>query len=460
MFRIHTLRQLTSVMILSVILMAACGPAPTPQVIVQTQVVSQVVTATPEPEATAAPKPSGKITVWCWKAPQDSIVNPGVVTDFNAEYPDIQVEWVTYNPQDIYQKLPLALTAGTGAPDVSCVEDSHLAQFVDLGGLTDLTDRVQPYVDQMNAYKWVAGQKDGKYYSVPWDSGPVVTYYRRDVFKAAELPDDPDSVSAAVATWDKYLETCKTIKEKTGNNCFPNNKANNDARLYEMMLWQQGLGYYDSSSGDVTVDSPENVATLQKLGEFWEADLVSDQQSWTDGWYADFSTLDKPVATFVEAAWMGVFYKTWIAPGTAGKWGVALMPAMKEGQVRAANDGGSGFVIPDQSQNKEAAWAFAEFVSARKESQNKIFAYGDIFPALEPAYDDPLYIEPDSFFGGQVTRKVYVDVVKQIPNAAIYGPRYSDMNKFVSTAIQKFATGEMSAEDALKEAAEGIRANQ
>ena len=110
MFRIHTLRPLTSVMILSVILLAACGPAATPQVIVQTQVVSQVVTATPPPEATNAPKPSGKITVWCWKAAQDSIVNPGVVKDFNAEYPDIQVEFVTYNPSDVYQKLPLALT--------------------------------------------------------------------------------------------------------------------------------------------------------------------------------------------------------------------------------------------------------------------------------------------------------------------------------------------------------------
>src|SRR5437016_734437 len=122
MFRIHTLRQLTSVIIVSVFLLAACGPAATPQVIVQTQVVSQVVTATPAPEATAAPKPKGKITIWMWKAAQDSIVNPGVVKDFSAEYPDVQVEFVTYNPNDVYQKLPLALTAGTGAPDVAYVE--------------------------------------------------------------------------------------------------------------------------------------------------------------------------------------------------------------------------------------------------------------------------------------------------------------------------------------------------
>jgi lactose/L-arabinose transport system substrate-binding protein len=463
--------------LLGILALAGCAQAPAPavtsapaptsapivqtQVVPQTQVVEKVVTATPPPEATAAPKPKGKITVWMWKATQDSIVNPGVVKDFNAEYPDVQVEWVTYNPADVYQKLPLALSAGTGAPDVAYVEDSHLSKFVALGGLADLTDRVKPYLDKMNAYKWPAGQKDGKYYSMPLDSGPVVLYYRRDLFKAAGLPDDPQKVSELIKTWDDYLGACKTIKEKVGVPCFPASKAKNSARLYEMMLWQQGLGYYDSK-GDVTVDSPENIATLEKLGEFWKNDLTYDEEEWTQPWYDGFSAIapdaaPKPVASFVEAAWMGVFFKTWIAPGTAGKWGVALMPTLKPSQVRASNDGGSSFVIPEQSQNKDAAWAFIEFLTARAREQNKIFAYGDIFPALEEAYNDPLYVEPDSFFGGQQTRQTYVDVVKQIPSAYVYGPNYQEMNGFVQTAIQKYATGAASASDALKEAAAAIR---
>jgi ABC-type glycerol-3-phosphate transport system substrate-binding protein len=339
---------------------------------------------------------------------------------------------------------------------VAYVEDSHLTKFVYLGGLTDLTGRVQPYINQFNAYKWLPGQKDGKYYSMPLDSGPVVLYYRRDVFKKAGLPDDPDGVSNLIKTWDDYLAACKTIKDKTGANCFSSNKANNYGRLYEMMLWQQGLGYYDAK-GQVTVDSPENIATLDKLGEFWKAGLVSDQLEWTQGWYDELASLQKPVASLVEAAWMGVFLKSWIAPGTAGQWGVAQMPTMKPGQVRAANDGGSGFVIPEQSQNKDAAWAFIEFVTARKESQNKIFAFGDIFPAFEPAYGDSIYVEPDTFFGGEQTRKVYVDVVKQVPAANVYGQYYQEMNGYVGTAIQKFALGQKPAADALKEAADAIR---
>jgi lactose/L-arabinose transport system substrate-binding protein len=470
MLRTNTLLRLIAIMLLGATFLIACSTtaAPTPAPpqpaapIVQTVVVGgtpvvQVITATPPPQATPAPKPTGKITVWGWPSTHDTIVKSGVMDAFNKEYPGIQVEWVEYKPDDVYQKLPLALSAGAGAPDVAVVESSHMLQFIGLGGLADLTDQIKPYVDEMNKYKWYDASKDGKYYAMPWDSGPVVFYYRRDVFKAAGLKDDPDSVSAMVATWDDYLNVCKTIKEKTGSLCFSNNKAQNYGRLYEMMLWQQGLGYY-TENGDITVDSPENIATLEKMGEFWNAGVTSDELEWTDTWYSELGRLDKPIATIVEASWMGVFLKTSVSPNTAGKWGVALMPAMKAGEPRAANDGGSNMVIPDQSPNKAAAWAFVEFVLGNRANQLKMFAYSDFIPSLETTYDDALFIEPDSYFGGEVARKVYADVVKTIPHAYIYGPRYNQMNRFVSTAIQKYAAGQMSAADALKEAAKSITA--
>jgi lactose/L-arabinose transport system substrate-binding protein len=455
--------KLLGITLLIAVLLSACAPAAT-----QTQAVEPPETSAPEatsapteaPAATeAAAKPSGKVTLWMWKAAHDTLTNSGVLDEFAKEYPDVQVEIVEYAPADVYQKLPLALQAGTGAPDISLVENSHLAQVVSLGGLTDMTEWVTPYIDKMNAYKWADAELDGKYYAMPWDSGPVVFYYRRDVFEAAGLPSDPDSVSDLVATWDDYFNVCKTIKEKTGSACFSNNKANNYGRLYEMMLWQQGLGYYNDE-GQVTVDTPENVATLEMMKKFWDEDLTSDQLEWTDGWYAELAaeTDAKPIATLIEAAWMGAFLKGWIAPGTEGKWGVALMPAMQDGQVRAANDGGSAFVIPEQSQNKEAAWALTEFLFGRVENQVAMFKSSDFFPSLEAAYDDAVFSEPDPFFADQPVRPVYVDVVKEVPIAHVYGPHYPEMNGFVATAIQKVATGEMSPEEALKEAAEAIRA--
>lgn len=427
--------------------------------IVEKEVTKEVVvTPTPVPEK---PKPKGKITVWGWTAAlRDTLEAAGIVEDFKKEYPDITVEIVYYGPSDVYTNLPLALTAGEGAPDVCLVENSHVSEYVHLGGLLDLTDRVKPYLDKVNEYKWWDCEKDGRYYCLPWDSGPVVLYYRRDVFEAAGLPTDPAEVSKLVSTWDKYFETCQTIKEKTGAFCFAHNKANNYARLYEMALWQQGLGYYDPKTGEVTVDSPQNVETLKMFGRFWEASLCSDSLEWTDPWYAELAAplAEHPIATLVEASWMDIFLKSWIAPGTAGKWGVTYMPAWKEGQPRAANDGGSCFVIPEQTKNPEAAWAFVEFALGRRESQLKMFAISGFIPSLETTYDDHIFLEGDTFFAGQNTRRIYAEVVKKIPRAGIYGPNYAMMNGSVSVAIQRYATGGATAEEALKTAAAEIRA--
>jgi ABC-type glycerol-3-phosphate transport system substrate-binding protein len=400
-------------------------------------------------------------------------VKSGALDAFQAQYPDVQIEYVELAAPDIYQTLPLALQAGTGAPDFACVETSHLAQMVALGGLADLTAQVQPYVSQILSSKWPDAMLDGKYYAMPWDSGPVVTYYRRDIFEAAGLPTDPDSVSQLIATWDDYLNVCQTIKDKTGNDCFAHNKANNYGRLYEMMLWQQGLGYYDAN-GNITVDSPQNVTTLEEMKKFWDANLLSDQLEWTEGWYGELAAggttplptvgpgtpeppVMKPVATLVEASWMGAFLKSWIAPGTEGLWGVAEMPAMQAGQPRSSNDGGSNVVIPDQSQNKEAAWALAEWMLGRADSQVAIFKASDFFPSLTTTYSDPVFNEPDPFFANQVTRPAYIAAAKIIPVGYVYGPNYALMNTYVSTAIQNVATGAASAQDALTEAANLIR---
>ena len=309
MFRLKTLMFL--ILVASMILTACGGQATTPPTD-----VTEAPAATEPPAATEAPADGSsgdggtcgsissslaRLRSGCGKPHMTRSSIVGFWMSSKRIHPDVEVEVVEYAPADVYQKLPLALQAGTGAPDISLVENSHLAQIVALGGLTDMTEWVTPYLDKMNAYKWADAKLDDKYYAMPWDSGPVVFYYRRDVFDAAGLPSDPDSVSEAVATWDDYFNVCQTIMEKTGSACFSNNKANNYGRLYEMMLWQQGLGYYNAE-GQVTVDSPENIATLEMLKKFWDANLTSDQLEWTDGWYAEMAaeTDAKPIATLLK----------------------------------------------------------------------------------------------------------------------------------------------------------------
>jgi multiple sugar transport system substrate-binding protein/lactose/L-arabinose transport system substrate-binding protein len=201
---------------------------------------------------------------------------------------------------------------------------------------------------------------------------------------------------------------------------------------------------------------------MEKLGMFWDADVVSDSLEWTDQWYAELNAaMDNqdtpPVATIVIAAWMGNFLKTWIAADQAGNWGVAKMPAFTAGGIRSANQGGSNFFIPEDSQNKDAAWAFIEFVNLNPENHVQHFAYSDYFPAVESTYNDPLFLEADPYFGDQVTRTLFAEVAKDIPKAYVYGEYAVTMSGATSTALQNYALGNMTAEEALSEAADTVR---
>lgn len=399
------------------------------------------------PEPSGDPDLSADLVVWGWEAAINTLKE--VEPDFKAAYPNVNVEYVIQPPADTYRNIQLAVSAGSGAPDVSVIEDSHLAQFVELGALADITDQVAPYKSLMNPYKWQAAESEGRTYAMPWDSGPVALYYRRDVFEEAGV--DPTSIE----TWDDYYEAAKAIKTETGKPMLQNSKARNSGRLLEMLIWQRGLGYVDEQGAVILDKDPKIRETLEYLGRFWEEDLTLDNEEWTDPWYAAFA--DGEVATQIAAVWMGTFFKSFIAPEAEGDWGVIKLPIWEEGDAQASNDGGSQLAIFEESEQKEAAWAYVEYHLGREESQLTMYRELDIFPSLETTYDDPFFSEPDPYFGGDEARVLFAEVVAEIPSAGMYTADYQEMNAILAPEIQKFAMGQQTAEQTLANAASAIR---
>lgn len=105
--------------------------------------------------------------------------------------------------------------------------------------------------------------------------------------------------------------------------------------------------------------------------------------------------------------------KTDIDPEGAGHWGATVLP----GNLPGTNWGGSFLVIPEQSENKEAAWAFVKYMLATTEGQNTMFKAVDYFPAYEPAWEaaPELYTEGDPYFGGQAPNKIAAEIAANVP---------------------------------------------
>lgn len=385
-------------------------------------------------------------TVECLKANMD---------EFARAHPEIKVVFKTLSPADIYVKLPSALSSGIGVPDVVAVEDSHLPAVISTGGVLDLTAQAAAYQPAFNAFKWANCAPGGRIYAIPWDSGPVAVFYRRDVFRQAGLPEEPDRVAKLLETWEDFCLAARTVKEKTGAAMLPLAANSNDGRFFEMLLQQQGLGYFDDK-GRVAVEDPRSLRALELLGRLYKDGLTHDSQPWTPPWQE--ALRDGRTATVIGGAWMDSFLRGWIAPQTAGQWGVAPLPGWTKGNgTRTSNDGGSALIIPKRAKQTEAAWTFVQFMMARKESQLNMMKKFDSFPALTAAYSDPYFAEPVPFYANQPVRKLFAELVRQV-RPWPYTEYYALANNACSAEIQAYLSGAKSAKAALASAAAAIRA--
>lgn len=390
---------------------------------------------------------SGDLTIWGWKGALDGlkILNE----DFAKAYPNIKLSFVQRPAGENYQQLQLAVAAGSGGPDVTVVEDSILQRFIGLDAFADLTERIGPLARSLNRFKLSMASSGGKIYAMPWDSGPVALYYRRDIFQKAGVD------AASIKTWDDYYKAAVTIKAKTGVRMMALAKARNDGRMFETFMWQQGVGYINGQGAVVLDRDPRTLRTLEYFGRLFKEDLVADVENWSDPFYKAIA--EGEVATLPMAVWMGGFLKSWLAPKTSGLWGVIPLPNFSGQVTRASSDGGSALAIMEQSKNKDLAWAYVQFVLARPESQLKMYKTLDLFPALETTYTDALFKEPDPYFGNQNVRQLFVQVVKNVPQSGIYTADYPEMNSLFATELQKFAVGQQTAQQTLRNAANKIR---
>ena len=234
---------------------------------------------------------------------------------------------------------------------------------------------------------------------LPWDIGPATFFYRRDLFEqVCRPPSDPESVAELTSTWPGFLDVAKKL-------------TNPDEQRWAM-----------GSASDILTPTSPIATCLMPTGIVRSITNVPSSCSPTprrraagvdakvSNWSAEWQTMlgNDSIAMQYGGAWFGGFLKGWLQPEGAqweGKWGIFEVP-----EDPGQNWGGSFLAIPEQSENKEAAWKFIEFALANKDSQNKMFAAVDYFPAYIPAFDDPMYGEADPFFGGQKTREMWVDI--------------------------------------------------
>lgn len=277
-------------------------------------------------------------------------------------YPNLTVKLQTIGWNDYWTKLATTLT-GSDVPCLIGMSAPHVQQFANL--LAPLDDYMK--TDNINASDFDSSvlkvmQSDGKQVAVPYDFGPYVMYYNRDLFKAAGLPDPQDGWTVA-----DFVKDAKALTKGTQYGFALNNAV--DA----MNIWGP------------------TIAGAQAVTESGKLDLTSPGMEKTLSWYAGLQTTDKIAAPLTANSSDGAaFLAGNAAMYASGPWdmsgaktanfdaGIVTMPVGDAGPATMVS--GSGFSIPQKCTDKDdAAKALAVITGAK--ALNYLGSQGRAFPA-------------------------------------------------------------------------------
>ena len=456
--------------IASMILMSCGAPAatPTPKVIENTVIQTQIVEVTPipgpNPEAIIeGVEPNAEITFWTfWLSPTFDEYIKNTIARFNEAYPGVKVNWEDH--QATFQDdLRNAFAAGN-APDVInlSVGEGWVSEYATEGLLLNLDDNVSQEVkDIYFPGLWQEQLVDGKNYQFPWYNFVAVELINTQIYQGVPQVDADGKITGYTGGADLKIEDfpttidglpalCKTIKEKTDKLCDIRLTVND---LLAQMTYEGDVQVISDDGTEFTFDSPEGVAWLQMY-----VDMVNE------------GTVDKTIivaeqdrdALNLFISGQAPFYQTGPNlirivreqnPGLYGYLAVVPAPVGKSG---VAGKGGMGISVNANTKYPNAAIALAQFFTNPK-SMTEFAKLVPVYPSSPSAYDDPFFsakpvaIEDSAKPAAKEFISKLADIVPTIPNKA-------DVNQIVLDAVQQALFNGVDPQQALSEAVEKANA--
>jgi cellobiose transport system substrate-binding protein len=362
-----------------------------------------------------------EVTLTFW-----SINGPGLdelIKQYQVDHPNIKID-IQVDDKNRNENLLTVFAAGSGAPDIAITtvddipnmkNEDYWANLADFGA-----DQLQgDYLES----RWAQGTSaDGSFiYGLPTDSGPMAMAYRKDIFEAAGLPSDRESVTNMLSTWEDFYNVGLTIKEKTGK------PIATDAFFGSYLPRVQQAGEYTiyDKDGNLIIETNPAVKEAWDFGaKLAKAGLTAKQPDFSADWNVGLNTGD--FATVFAPPWMlGIIREN--APDAAGKWDIALMPG------GSANWGGSFLLVPKQSKHQKEAYEFIKWVLAPAQ-QLELYKTNGNFPSTPSVYEDEAFTaKKDAYYSDAPVGEIFAKAAEKVQP-------FDSINNWaaVNTIIEKF----------------------
>ena len=364
---------------------------------------SLVLTACGGTAATATQVPASnepiEIRFWGHQAPAFNEANQAKFDEFMAQNPNVTIKYETF-PWDVFiQTIQTSLPAGNTA-DVILLPGGYTCRYATGGQLLEVPADVMTLEQAQEVFfaAPLGGQTcDGKLYGFPAEYNLEYggAYVNPALFEAAGLTYPPKWEN-----WDAVVADAKKLTQVGSDDVMTvaGLHYTNSDQLFTYFLagiLEQGGNYFAEDGKHFNFNSPEAVATIQKLMDMAQQDKVVD-----------------PIIFNADSEWVGdSFAQGHNAIGVLGSWyagdaksaypdlkfDYVSLPPMMGPEPKFVSVGGWGYVVGKSTKHADIAWKLAAFLGANEANVLKFNSVSATIPAMKSVAANAEYVKAVPF---------------------------------------------------------------
>lgn len=392
-------------------------------------------------ETTAVSEPV-TVTFWdCNAGDQRTEYYEKLIADFEAENPDIHIEYLGLSFSDALSKYQTAIAAGE-TPDVGTLNSSWASTVIGMGHCIPMDDLFTGWEEAGNMDEGAVESsrgfsKDGKLYMMPTSTNFMVMWANTKMFEEAgmELP----------TTWDEFFAAAEGLRDadKGQYGYTIRGGQGSAAVLPDLICSYLGISEIFDENGKLAFNTDEAAEFLDRYFGLYGA--YTPESDITAGYKEIAANFDSGVSALFFHN-LGSYASHVEAFG--GEEGFEAIPLPVAANGKYINDGSSldGASIFDTCENQEAAWKWVTFLCSHEANSYWNQSIGQL-PTNTLCYEDD-WMKEKAHIQCAVKQLSADNTETMIP--PVYLPEYGTINTtYLEPAIQSVMTGDMTSKELL-----------
>lgn len=385
------------------------------------------------------PNGGDQVTLWHYFEGEADALN-ALVKQYNESQSDIYIVPTYVSREELMKQYTIGAVSGD-LPDIGMCDSPDMASYISLGVFADIDSQLQEWGQLDQFYKGPLEScrgTDGHLYGLPNNSNCLALLCNMDMLKAAGIDKAP-------TTWEELEEAAKaTTDPDNGVYGFAMSAVSNEEGTFQFIPWLYGAG---ATVADV--DSEEGIRAFQFLADLEKNGYMSNEVvNWGQGDALNAWAAGK--AAIMEAG-------TWMIAQNLDSedsikndvtWEYQFAPMPSENGHQATVIGGENFGVCSSSKHVDECVKFLEMMETAQNNADWCETAGKL-----PVRADA--VELKDFWTADERYKVFNDSMNfAVPRGP--HPQWPTISEALWTAEQAAILGQMTPEDAAKQAASTI----